>query len=392
MRPAPRRVARAAQRAAQRRQPLVEQLDAELGQGGRLLPDRRHAGLGGESDALLDGGQGQDPGRAGEPRADTRLGIVGGTHREHVVLAEPALDGVAQRALMLAPDVQERGRAWSRRCRYLYVQPTARSAPQPSRSIGTAPTAWLRSHSIERARSVGGAGDRRHVGESGRSVVDERQDDQGDVLVERARHIGGRGSRRPDRSRSSAAPCRAARARPSRTYRSVGNSSARGDDVAPACAARERGIGELVEIDRRRIADRDLARPWRRRARRRSGRRRAAASSIQWSQPRTSSRPHSSPTTRASRSAVCFRQPAERVPVEVDESGSSSTKRARKRAQWVVVVKRGGTRHGPFGRLGERARDARLRCHDEHCRRRAVPLHVRIGDRGSSRQDVRPDQ
>ena len=88
--------------------------------------------------------------------------------------------------------------------------------------------------------------------------------------------------------------------------------------VAPGAGLRA-GHQQLVEVHRRRVADQHLAGPCAR-ARRRPGRRRCGwpRRSSDDHEP-TSPSPHCCSTTRASAAGVSRGQPAERVPVEVEE-------------------------------------------------------------------------
>src|SRR5947208_12497846 len=91
-------------------QDIVE-VDGELGQGDPLRADRIDPSLRAHLGTLLDRGQAEYGRAADEPAADAGLGIVVGSHRELVALAEPALDRISQLVLERRPYVEEGRRA-----------------------------------------------------------------------------------------------------------------------------------------------------------------------------------------------------------------------------------------------------------------------------------------
>ena len=70
------------------------------------------------------------------------------------------------------------------------MHPTARSAPAPVRSTGTAPAEWHRSHCISAPRSCTPAVMRGHVEHRAGPEVDVGEAQQRDVLVDRGQRVG----------------------------------------------------------------------------------------------------------------------------------------------------------------------------------------------------------
>ena len=106
----------------------VVEVDDERGQRAALLPQAVDPGLGDQPRALLHGREPEDRRRTGEEAADAVDRVVLGPHEELLALPEPAPDRRAQLRLELGRTYRYAGEPGPA-LRYLYVQPTARSAP-----------------------------------------------------------------------------------------------------------------------------------------------------------------------------------------------------------------------------------------------------------------------
>jgi hypothetical protein len=240
-----------------RREPGLPESGGQLGHRAALRRQPLDAGLGHQPDADLHGRHGQHR-RCPHPEAlDVGRRLVHRAHRELVALTEPPLDRGPQLLLEVAPHVEEGRRARAA------VEVLVGAADgqvgvrgrEPDRH-GAGGVRQVPEH--EGTGVVHLPGDRRDVGQRARPVGHRRQDDDGDPAVQR-----GRKRRRVE------ALVDVGRELADGHAECLGDA---GDDVAvgrevvgrahqhvPAGAGPGTGHKQLVEVDRRRVGDEHLA-------------------------------------------------------------------------------------------------------------------------------------
>src|SRR5690606_30416516 len=152
-------------------EPVVDQVEGEVGEGEGLGTDGVDAGLLEQVEGGEQGHGGEDRRGAGHELARARGGDVAGTHGERVDAAHPALDRLAQPAVQAAAQVGERGGARAAVEELVGAADGEVDAPLvEGERDGAGRVAQVEQH--VGARGVGGLGDGGGVGEPAGSVDD----------------------------------------------------------------------------------------------------------------------------------------------------------------------------------------------------------------------------
>ena len=251
-------VPRRGQRETLRREPRVEELNREFGQGLPLGADPVHARVDGEHRRPhFHRRQRQDRRRPAQKRGDAVGRQPPLLHGELVPPAEPPPDRRPQLALMLGPHVEERGGARPA------VQVLVRAADG---EVGAGalqidrdgPDSMGKVPQRQRAGLVRQRRDRLHVGDRRAAVRDVAQGYHRHVVIEGCRHV--LRLRTLDRVRLDPANVQPARRRqPLHDIAIRGEVVPVGDDRAPASPGVERRPQELVQVHGGRVGHDHLA-------------------------------------------------------------------------------------------------------------------------------------